>query len=110
MRRRPSTASAAAAATPMQPSANAAPGPRTSISDPPNADPPAMPATVAARCQVNASVTVPSGASAPTSENWQEIIGARQSPASTLRANTGASECTAISGATAIAIAIRIAL
>ncbi len=110
MRRRPTTASAAAAATPTHPSANAAPGPWASISDPPSAEPPAMPATVAARCQVNASVTVPSGASAPTSENWQEIIGARQSPASTLRANTGASECTTISGATAIAIAIRIAL
>lgn len=108
MRLRPSTASTPASATLTQPSANAAPGPRASISDPPNADPPAMPATVAARCQVNASVTVPTGASAPTSENWQEIIGASASPASTLSPNTTASECTAISGATATAIAISI--
>ncbi len=64
-----------------------------------------MPATVAARCHVNASVTVPAGASAPTSENWQEIIGASASPASTLSPNAGASECTATSGATASAIA-----
>jgi len=40
-----------------------------------------MPAIVAARCQVKASVEVPAGASAPTSENWQESIGASASPA-----------------------------
>ncbi len=58
-----------------------------------------MPPTVAARCQVNASVVLPRGASAPTSENWQESIGATPSPETALSTIATGSEPAASSGA-----------
>jgi sortase A len=109
MRRRATRANAAAAATLTQPTAKAAEAPRASTSEPPRADPPAMPATVAARCHVNASVTVPCGASAPTSVNWQVIIGANARPATTASPYAAVIEWTTTSGATAAAIAASIA-
>jgi hypothetical protein len=73
IRPRHSVASRHASTTLTAPSANAPAAPCAAINDPPSVEPAAMPAIVAPRCQVNASVAVPAGASAPTSENWQAL-------------------------------------
>jgi hypothetical protein len=73
------------------------------MSDPAAADPAAMPPNVAAVVQVNASVIVPAGATAPTSVFWHASIGVRARPATRLSGIAAASERTMISGVSRIA-------
>src|SRR5579884_3938224 len=72
------------------------PGP---ITAPPRAEPAARPPISAAETQVNASVSLPSLTTRPTSAYWQENIGAIVTPASRLHATPAAIERAAISGA-----------